>query len=140
MKVRSISLTGLMSQFKDWHAVLGVDEIQILTDADLLLTVTIPSDDFGKLAYLSRSSQIQGKLNNLLSRLSYIAKMTSIERDSFYGSLIESGEVEGREKKYIALATNPQYRDLEETNAALETIKEHVNSVLWILKIIVGRL
>jgi hypothetical protein len=140
MKVRSISLTDLVSQFKNWESTLGPEELKILSDADMLLKVTIPQDEFGRLAYLSRSAQTQGQLNNLLSRLSYIFRMMTIERDAWFGDLIESQEVEGRDKRYVALARNPKFRDLEETNAALETIKDHVNSTSWLLKTIAGRL
>ena len=139
-KIRSIDLTDLMSQFRDFTQVLGPEEIKILTDADLLLKVTIPQDDTGRLAYLSRSASIQGTLNNLLSRLSYIHKLSVIDRDAFWGSLIESEEVEGRDKRFIGLSRNSKFRDLEETNAALETVRDHVLSVLWILKTVMGRL
>jgi hypothetical protein len=140
MTIRNIDLRDIVSQFKNWSDVLGPEELKILEDADLLLHVVIPSDDHGRLAYLSRTAQIQGKLNNLLSRLSYISKMSSIDRDAYWGEMIESKEVEGRDKRYIALATNPKLRDMEETNAALETIKEHTDNVLWILKTVAGRL
>jgi hypothetical protein len=139
-KIRSIDLTDLMSQFRDFTQVLGPEEIKILTDADLLLKVTIPQDDTGRLAYLSRSAQIQNSLNNLLSRLSYIWKMHTIDRDAHLGQLIESEEVEGRDRRYFALTRNPKFRDQEETSAALEVIKDHVNNLLWILKTVMGRL
>jgi hypothetical protein len=140
MKVRSIDLTGLTSQFKDFTQVLGAEEIKILTDADLLLSGTIPHDDFGKIAYLSKSAQVQSKLNNLLSRISYIHKMGLLDRDAYWGGLLEAEEFEGRDKRYIALAKDSKFRDLEETNSALEIVKDHTSSVLWIMKTIAGRL
>lgn len=140
MKVRSVDLSELIGGFKDFTQVLGPEEIKILTDADLLLKGAIPHDDTGRLAYLSRSAQIQNNLNNLLSRLSYIWKMHTIDRDAYLGELIESQEVEGRDRRYFALTRNPKFRDLEETNSALETIRDHVNNVLWILKTVAGRL
>ena len=140
MKLRSVDLSNLINQFVNWDKTLGPEEIKLLTDVDLLLHVVIPHDEAGRLAYLSKSSQLQGKLNNLLSRLSYIWKMSSIDRDAVWGELIESREVEGRDKRFVALATNPKFRDMEETNGALEVIKDHVNNTLWILKTISGRI
>jgi hypothetical protein len=140
VKIRNVDLSDLVDQFKDFTKVLGPEEVKILSDADLLLHVTIPHDEPGKLAYLSKSAQIQSKLNNLLSRLSYIFNMTTIDRDSYWGNLIESQEVEGREKRYIALTRDPKFRDLEETKSALEVIRDHTSSLLWILKTIAGRL
>jgi hypothetical protein len=139
-KIRNIDLSDLTSQFKDFSKVLGPEEIRILSDADLLLHVTIPHDEPGKLAYLSKSAQIQSKLNNLLSRLSYVFNMTTIDRDSHLGDLIESKEIEGRDRRYLGLVRDPKFRDLEETVAALEVIKDHVNNTLWILKTVMGRL
>lgn len=139
-KIRTVNLQDIVSQFKNWDETLGPEEIKILSDADLLLHAVIPSDDSGKLAYLSKSTQIQAKLNNLLSRLSYIFKMNTIDRDAYLGDLIESKEAEGRDRRFLALVRNAKFRDLEETNSALETIKDHVNNVLWILKTVMGRL
>ena len=139
-KIRSIDLSSLIEQFKDFTQVLGSEEIKILSDADLLLSGTIPHDEAGRMAYLSRSSQIQSKLNNLLSRISWILKMSVIDRDSYWGGLLESQEFEGRDKRFIALATDSKFRDMEETNSALEVIKDHTNNVLWILKTIAGRM
>jgi hypothetical protein len=139
-KIRNVDLSNLTSQFKDFTSVLGSEEIKILSDADLLLSGTIPHDEPGRLAYLSRSSQIQSKLNNLLSRISYIKDMTIIDKDSYWGDLIDGKEFEGRDKRYIALARDSKFRDLEETCTALEIVKDHVNSTLWILKTVMGRL
>jgi hypothetical protein len=129
-----------MEQFGDFSKVLGPEEVRILSDADLLLRGTIPHDESGRLAYLSKSSQVQSRLNNLLSRLSYVWSMSKIERDAYWGNLIDREEVEGRDKRYIALAKDHKFRDLEEINAALEVVKEHANNILWILKTIAGRL
>jgi hypothetical protein len=139
-KIRNVDLSSLTSQFTDFTKILGAEEIKILTDADLLLSGSIPHDEAGRLAYLSRSSQIQSKLNNLLSRLSYVFKMQTIDKDSYLGDLIESKEIEGRDRRYIALARDSKFRDLEETNSALEVVYNHINNILWVLKIIAGRL
>jgi len=133
-KIRSVDLSSLINQFKDFSDVLGPEEIKILSDADILLSVTIPHDELRRLAYLLRSSQMQAKLTNLMSRLSYVFNMSVI--DAYWENLIESKEVEGRDKRYIGLARDSKFRDIGETNAALETVKEHVNNVLWILKTI----
>ena len=139
-KIRSIDLSQLVDQFKDFTRVLGPAEIKILTDADLLLSMTIPSDEMGRVAYLSKSAKIQSDLNNLLSRLTYIRSMSVLDRDAYWGSLLEAEEYEGRDKRFIALARDSKLRDLEETNAALEVVRDHVNNLTWILKTIAGRL
>jgi hypothetical protein len=138
-RIRSIDLSQLIDQFKDFTKVLGPEEIKILTDADLLLSGTIHHDEASKLAYLSKSSQIQSRLNNLLSRLTYIRSMSVLDRDAYWGGLLEAEEYEGRDKRYIALARDSKLRDLEETNAALEVVRDHVNNLTWILKTISSR-
>jgi len=138
--VKTVDLRGVIAQFQDWSQTIGPAEIQLLQDVDLFLQIAIPHEQGEKFAYLSKSSRLQGQLNNLLSRLSYVFRMNSIERDAYWGELLESREYEGRDKRYIALSMNPKFRDVEETNASLEIIKDHVNNLMWILKTIAGRL
>jgi hypothetical protein len=135
-----VNLKDILNKFQGFDEILGPAESQILSDSDLLLRGAIPIDDVGKTAYLSRSAQLLSQLNNLHSRLSFVHSEHVLEKNIYWGSLINDQEYEGRDKWLIALSQDPKLADMEKVISALDVTKAHVNNLQWIIKTICGRL
>lgn len=138
--VKSVNLIDLLDKFTGFGDILGPKEIQILNDADILLKGTLPIDEPGRLAYLSRNAQIQSELNNLLSRVSYIQNQAELEKNFYWGGLLREEEYEGKDKFTIALSQDSKLFDMVRTINALDVIKSHVNNLYWTAKTIMSRI
>jgi hypothetical protein len=139
-KKYSVDLKDILNRFEGFEESLGPAEMQVMHDADLLLKGTIPSDETGRLAYLSRSAQVLSSLNNLLSRISFVHSQYTIEKNVHWGRLINEEGYEGRDKWVTALSQDTQLADMEKVTTALAAAKDHVNNLQWIIKTICGRL
>jgi hypothetical protein len=139
-KKLTVDLKDILDKFHGFEESLGPAELQVLKDADILLKGTIPIDEPGRLAYLSRSAQMLSSLNNLLSRISFVHGQYSLEKNVYWGHLIKEQEYEGRDKWVVALSEDNQLADMERLTTALDVTKSHVNNLHWIIKTICGRL
>ena len=140
MPIRNVDLRDLMAQFSGFERTLGPEEYRILEEADQFLRVTIPIDDAGRVAYLSKSAALQASLNNLMSRVSIVHNMHKIDKDSYWGRLIAGRDYEGKDKWFEALSGDPRLRDMEETFQTFSVLIGHINNVLWSIKTISSRL
>jgi hypothetical protein len=141
MTVRTnVNLEVLMSQFEDFSHTIGPAEYQILENAEQFLNITIPIDEAGKLAYRSKSASIQGKLNNLLSRVSQVHNMHAIDKEAYWGQVFKDYDSKGKDRFSEALACDPRLRDMQETYMTFSVLKDHINNVLWSVKTVLGRL
>jgi hypothetical protein len=139
--MRKVDLSELLDEITNFGSnCLGPAEYQVLKDASLLLQGGVPKDPDARHAYMTRSSQVQDNLINLLSRLSYISAMKTHEKDSYWGGIIMDKEYEGRDRRFVAINADPVYRDLSETVDVLEVAKNMVNQLLWSCKIVMQKM
>jgi hypothetical protein len=116
---------------------LGVEEKNIVAEANMLLESGLPPSDNDRLPYKSKSLVLQAKLTNYKARLGFVWTLKEGEKKRREAQNRESMEYDDYSQSLGLIHMfdrDPKYRDLHNQIEIIETLYTYIDEILWLLR------